>query len=126
LKRLFDRITFKKENSNMKEKKNRLSKLSIVAFVIVSFCVVSVSTQSSQAQTVALSSDTSFIGIIWGYFFPTANTNNSSANGENPNPTPTPTDPEIGVPVLRTPTPCIYPPTTPRERCGTGPGSNGN
>jgi hypothetical protein len=74
----------------MKEKKNRLSKLSIVAFVIVCFCLVSITTQHSQAQTLGASNNTSFIGIVWNYFFPTP-ANNSNLTGDDPDPTPTPT-----------------------------------
>jgi hypothetical protein len=113
LKRLFDRITFKKENSNMKEKKNRLSKLSIVAFVIVSFCVVSVSTQSGQAHTLAASGSTSFIGVMWNYFFPSSSsvisrTSTEADDNKLGEETPTPDFP--------TPTPC--PPALPgMEEC---------
>jgi hypothetical protein len=87
----------------MKEKKNRLSKLSIVAFVIVSFCVVSVSNQSSQAQTLALSGDTSFIGVIWEYLFPSIDTIESTPKSDEPVPMRTPDEgPGGGTP---TPTP---------------------
>jgi hypothetical protein len=94
----------------MKEKKNRLSKLSIVVFVIACFCIVSVTTQHSQAQTLAVSSNTSFVGIIWSYFFPTANSGTSGTTGENPEPTPDrdgedpPPTPDITEP---TPDTCI-------------------
>ncbi len=93
----------------MKEKKNRLSKLSIVAFVIACFCLVSITTQNSQAQTLAMSGNTSFVGIIWSYFFPTANPGTSGTTGENPEPTP-----DIGI----TPTPTPTPTPTDAPNCG--------
>jgi hypothetical protein len=99
----------------MKEKKNRLSKLSIVTFVIACFCLVSITTQHSQAQTLAVSSNTSFIGIIWSYFFTPTNTGNSGTAGENPDPTPEHygEDPPP-TPVLEfTPEPCVEIPGSP-------------
>jgi hypothetical protein len=99
----------------MNKKKNRLSKLSIVAFVIVSFCVVSITTRHSQAQTLAVSSNTSFVGIIWSYFFPTASTDDSTETNESPVPMRTPN--EDGPGGLRTPTPTPDPcDCTPRTR----------
>jgi hypothetical protein len=103
----------------MKENKSRVSKLSIVAFVIV--CLFT--TQHSQAQTFEASSDTGFISIIWSYFFSTPNTNNSGVTGEDPTPTPDPDEPGGGKPPTA-PTPCPYPSTNPRVRCGSGPGNN--
>jgi hypothetical protein len=86
----------------MKEKKNRLSKLSIVAFVIVCFCLVSVTTQHSQAQTLGASNNTSFIGIVLNYFFP-APADDSNLTGDDPDPTPTP---KIGIIEAPTPPEC--------------------
>jgi amino acid transporter len=92
-------LRVKKENSNMKERKNRLSKLSIVAFVIVSFCAVSVTTQSSQAYTLGMSDNEGFISIIWSYFFPATNNDKESLSGKDTDPTETPSQGE------RTPNP---------------------
>jgi hypothetical protein len=78
----------------MKEKQNRLSKLSVVAFVIICFCLVSVTTQGSHAYTLEASDSTGFIGIIWNYFFSTTNTANSNVESENSDPAPTPSQGE--------------------------------
>jgi hypothetical protein len=95
----------------MKEKKNRLSKLSIVAFVIACFCLVSVTTQSSQAHTLGAASSTSFVGIVWSYFFPTTS-NNSNSNSLSEEPVPMRTPDLGGTPddlTTPTPTPCFNP-----------------